>query len=119
MTYADIMAKKRAEQQKQAEEKSAPPPLPPQATQSTSPIPQQPAVDGNQSDNNQDYQNTSDDAESIPISYQVKKLICLISIKSLIKHRSLRIRPNKSNLPRKLKSQKTLTIARFQKYIKI
>ena len=73
MTYADIMAKKRAEQQKQVEEKSAPPPPPPAATQSASPIPQQPAVDGNQSDNNQDYQNTSDDAESIPISYQVKK----------------------------------------------
>ena len=70
MTYADIMAKKRAEQQKQAEEKSTPPPPP--ATQPTPPIPQQPVVDGNQSDNNQDYQNTSDDAESIPISYQVE-----------------------------------------------
>ena len=67
MTYADIMAKKRAEQQKIMEEKSKPPPpvVPP-------PLPQ--SVDGNHSDTNQDYQNTSDDAESIPISYQVMLL---------------------------------------------
>ena len=64
MTYADIMAKKRVEQQNVREEttKPTPPVVPPPPTQS---------ADGNQSDTNQDYQNTSDDAESIPISYQV------------------------------------------------
>ena len=67
MTYADIMAKRRAEQQRKAEQK----PEVPQVPQVLPPAPLAPVHDGNQSDNNQDYQNTSDDAESIPISYQV------------------------------------------------
>ena len=80
MTYADIMAKRRAEQQRKEEQK----PEVPQVPQVLPPAPLAP--DGNQSDNNQDYQNTSDDAESIPISYQVIAIslnLCHITSSSL------------------------------------
>ena len=69
MTYADIMAKRRAEQQRKEEQKVV---MAPPVPQAPPPAPVPLVHDGNQSDNNQDYQNTSDDAESIPISYQVK-----------------------------------------------